>query len=253
MTQGPPAWHADPSGRHQYRWWDGLGYTDQVADGGVVSTDPHATPLTSSVPDRPGRSIALVVAAFVAVGVLGAAVALLVGRGGGTSGTGTFAGVIDGDDVAGVHRVRLGAGTALTIELDPDRGLDAVVGLVVARADARRIEDLYDEIGGPAQSLSEAFAVDVDLDGQVVFRTDVGFAGDEEQVLLVVPFDLEVLVVVAPFDPSFDSEGEYELTIEAFGLDTDDDDIDDLLEAVVEDRRIPRGFRELAEQQLALS
>lgn len=36
----PPAWHADPHGRHQYRWWDGTRWTDQVADDGTQSTDP---------------------------------------------------------------------------------------------------------------------------------------------------------------------------------------------------------------------
>lgn len=37
----PPAgWHPDPSGRHWWRWWDGLAWTDHVADGGPVFTDP---------------------------------------------------------------------------------------------------------------------------------------------------------------------------------------------------------------------
>lgn len=35
-----PSWQPDPSGRHHYRWWDGLQWSDQVADGGVVGTDP---------------------------------------------------------------------------------------------------------------------------------------------------------------------------------------------------------------------
>ena len=34
------AWHPDPTGRHQQRWWDGTKWTDQVADGGATSTDP---------------------------------------------------------------------------------------------------------------------------------------------------------------------------------------------------------------------
>jgi hypothetical protein len=39
----PPApaaqWFADPSGRHQHRWWDGSTWTEHVADNGVVSAD----------------------------------------------------------------------------------------------------------------------------------------------------------------------------------------------------------------------
>ena len=33
------SWEPDPTGRHQYRWWDSEQWTDQVADDGVQSTD----------------------------------------------------------------------------------------------------------------------------------------------------------------------------------------------------------------------
>jgi hypothetical protein len=33
-------WNADPTGRHEYRYWDGARWTDQVADGGVAGSDP---------------------------------------------------------------------------------------------------------------------------------------------------------------------------------------------------------------------
>lgn len=35
-----PGWAADPYGRHQWRYWDGTRWTDQVADGSTQSTDP---------------------------------------------------------------------------------------------------------------------------------------------------------------------------------------------------------------------
>jgi hypothetical protein len=35
----PAQWYADPSGRHQYRYWDGVAWTTRVADNGVESTD----------------------------------------------------------------------------------------------------------------------------------------------------------------------------------------------------------------------
>jgi hypothetical protein len=40
----PPAaiWASDPSGRHQYRWWDGTTWTAYVADNGKESQDPLA-------------------------------------------------------------------------------------------------------------------------------------------------------------------------------------------------------------------
>lgn len=37
---GPPAWVPDPTGRYQYRWWDGYSFTNQVASGGISYTDP---------------------------------------------------------------------------------------------------------------------------------------------------------------------------------------------------------------------
>ncbi len=33
-------WAADPSGRHQYRWWDGSAWTQHVVSDGVSSQDP---------------------------------------------------------------------------------------------------------------------------------------------------------------------------------------------------------------------
>jgi len=33
------SWEPDPTGRHQYRWWDGAQWTDQVANDGVQSVD----------------------------------------------------------------------------------------------------------------------------------------------------------------------------------------------------------------------
>ncbi len=36
-------WLPDPTGRHEYRWWDGSGWSDVVADGGVERSDPLAS------------------------------------------------------------------------------------------------------------------------------------------------------------------------------------------------------------------
>jgi hypothetical protein len=41
----PPAWAPDPSGRHQVRFWNGRCWTDSVADGGQVSSDPPNWPV----------------------------------------------------------------------------------------------------------------------------------------------------------------------------------------------------------------
>src|SRR5689334_16352500 len=34
-----PQWAIDPTGRHEYRYWDGMRWTAQVANAGVVVTE----------------------------------------------------------------------------------------------------------------------------------------------------------------------------------------------------------------------
>ncbi|HEX4217476.1 MAG TPA: DUF2510 domain-containing protein [Acidimicrobiales bacterium] len=36
----PPMWHPDPSGRFEYRWWDGQRWTSSVSRGGIQLDDP---------------------------------------------------------------------------------------------------------------------------------------------------------------------------------------------------------------------
>jgi hypothetical protein len=42
MTGRPAEWATDPTGRHEYRYWDGTAWTEHVSDRGVVGTDPPA-------------------------------------------------------------------------------------------------------------------------------------------------------------------------------------------------------------------
>ena len=44
-------WAADPFGRHELRWWDGLQWTESVSDRGVVSADPASWPVVDPMPD----------------------------------------------------------------------------------------------------------------------------------------------------------------------------------------------------------
>ena len=39
-TSGPPAWHPDPTGRHEHRYWDGSQWTEHVSDRGAAAMDP---------------------------------------------------------------------------------------------------------------------------------------------------------------------------------------------------------------------
>ncbi|HEU0170916.1 MAG TPA: DUF2510 domain-containing protein [Acidimicrobiales bacterium] len=40
MNASAPGWQPDPSGRHEYRYWDGSTWTDDVSDAGLTSVDP---------------------------------------------------------------------------------------------------------------------------------------------------------------------------------------------------------------------
>src|SRR6476469_1110962 len=45
----PAGWYADPSARHERRYWDGTDWTAHVADGGVTATDqPRGRPAPAS-------------------------------------------------------------------------------------------------------------------------------------------------------------------------------------------------------------
>jgi hypothetical protein len=41
-TTAAPAWYADPTGRFEYRYWNGSAWSEYVARGGQMSTDPIA-------------------------------------------------------------------------------------------------------------------------------------------------------------------------------------------------------------------
>jgi hypothetical protein len=62
MTSNPARWHADPTGRHQLRYWDGRAWTAHVSDRGVAATDPlpaaASSPRTAAqiTPSSEGRS-----------------------------------------------------------------------------------------------------------------------------------------------------------------------------------------------------
>ena len=251
---GVPAWHPDPEGRHQFRWWDGARFTDQVGDAGQVSVDPLApAPAPAPAPSRQ-RWPMLAIAAVLVVAALAAAWFFLVRDEG--SGTGTFEGRAAPDEL-GTHSVEVPGGTALSVVVEPGSDLDAVVAFVVTADDADRLEELFEDLGlVEVQSLEEAFdaADDGALDGfadddRAVFRTDVRFGGEEEELLLAVPFDVDVQVVVGPF--SAEDDDDYTVTIEAFSIDTSEgDDGEDVLEAVVDGDDVPAGVQALAEELL---
>ena len=243
---GVPAWHPDPTGRHELRWWDGAAFTDQVADAGVTATDPgHGAPrpagatnpaLPADVTGRKASKLPVILAALGAFVVVLALLILRDDSGGG--GTGAFEGTAS-DDEPGRHDVAVQGGTVVVVEVDPASDFDVVVGFEVSDDDADRIEELYE---------GTAFEEAAQESDGVVFRRDVGFDGDDEVTFLALPFDVDATVVVSGFEGS---GGDYEITIDDFELELDDGaDGDDVLDAVAEADGVPRAVREAVESTL---
>ena len=69
MGRQPEGWYADPTARHQFRWWTGRTWAAAVADDGVQSSDPDG--LTPGAPRWPsaGTSAADHAAVVAACGV----------------------------------------------------------------------------------------------------------------------------------------------------------------------------------------
>jgi hypothetical protein len=101
----PADWYSDPAGRHEYRYWDGSTWTDQVSDAGTVGTDPLGPPTVpaSAAAKRPTSTVWVMVAVVVGVAVL-AVVAFLVLGGGDDESAG------DGAPLEEVGGIELGTG-----------------------------------------------------------------------------------------------------------------------------------------------
>ena len=50
MSEQSGSWQPDPTGRHQYRYFDDGTWTDQVSDDGVIGSDPYAAAAGGTVP-----------------------------------------------------------------------------------------------------------------------------------------------------------------------------------------------------------
>ncbi len=162
----PPGWHADPTQRHHYRWWDGVEWSDQVSDFGVVSTDSGPVPGVSTArspgraarPDS-GRLVLLAAAVGIAVVVTGVFVALF--RDSATGGFGVSTGQIERRGRYSVELV-LEAGDIVRVRAEPEAGLDVQLGVVIDRAvaadaandltrdHAKELTELYPQLGPPS-------------------------------------------------------------------------------------------------------
>jgi Protein of unknown function (DUF2510) len=54
MNAPAPGWHPDPTARHEYRYWDGARWSDDVSDNGVTGVDPVGPGGLAGGPGGPG-------------------------------------------------------------------------------------------------------------------------------------------------------------------------------------------------------
>ncbi len=235
----------------------------------VAGSAPPVAPPVAPAPTGGGRrKILLVVGGVALVGIVGLVAANLLGSdilGADDSGSGSFEGEVSADEL-GRHEVAVGPTQVLVATVVPDDEVDVVVGLLVDPDEAERFAELYGSVAGPtdpAAAFGDASATAVDdlvaaagegPDAQVVFRSDIGFGGDEEAVLVIAGIAVDGAVVVAPFG---DAAGGYTVVIERFDLELDEESAADadgieLLEAVVASREVPSAVIELARDLLEL-
>jgi hypothetical protein len=59
MADQTSDWYTDPTGRYQYRYWNGVQWSDQVSNGGPSGTDPNPLdPNIAATPPAPGSRAA---------------------------------------------------------------------------------------------------------------------------------------------------------------------------------------------------
>ena len=170
------AWHPDPTGRHQYRWWDGARWTEHASDNGTAVIDPLDAPAAvvptpvvptpvvptpvvptpvvptsfpsplgapspvspASAPPKRRRTGLIVGGVAAAVLVVGGGAALLAGRGDGGADVslGEHDESLASDSGYVAYRLRLERGDAVRFRVEPGTDLDAVVSIVADTATA---------------------------------------------------------------------------------------------------------------------
>jgi hypothetical protein len=160
--------------------------------------------------------------------------------------------------------VSVGPTQVLIATIVPDDDVDVVVGLVVDADEASLFEDLYGGLAAPTEPAAAFDAASADAvdelvqgsgegdDALVVFRSDVGFAGDEEALLVIAGASVDGSVAVAPFG---DAAGGYTIEIERFDIELDEEEAAEaggaeLLRAVIAGQDVPSAAIDLARDLL---
>ena len=231
-----PSWQPDPTGRHDYRWWNGVHWSDQVGDRGVVTIDPvPVAPLADTdIPPlppaegrtepaaRPGGRVRRPIGgprrrlAVAAAGLLvaSAAVAVVVRRAvRPASGLGVVQVRLATGDSFGERTLRLDAGDVVRLRVEPAGRLDTRIVVLVAEPTARAMaralargsstsggdapDAIFDRVFSDARSVLTGGDAATQFADLIAFRQiDTGGAGRPDAEYLTVLVDADLTVVV---------------------------------------------------------
>ena len=202
-------WQTDPTGRHEYRYWDGSGWGDDVSDGGVGATDPMEpsrpawVPLPAPEPSGRKSRIPVIAAVVVVAALLGG---FLVtrggGGGGGASGLGTTKGHVNANGVF-IHHVEVPKDSVLLVKVIPQGNFDPILSIA---ADFPTIEQFKNNFGftrfgvGTVTTESNPAFSGVDLSavkGGIFLAAQRNSAGGAEQEVIPVSFPASLDIVVS--------------------------------------------------------
>lgn len=233
----PPAWHPDPQGRHEHRYWDGAAWTDQVSDGGKVGTDPvdapaapaatgavagggYAAPVGPAAtpgpagapmpgpPSKGGLSVGLLVGigAAVAIVIVGGLFAFKALSGDGGDGLGTSSGSVESSGDVAVHEVDLDEGDIVRVLVTPEGDFNPQVGIAATRDALTTFDfgsDSSDSTWGSNPATDEFFS-DADEDLACEISSD-----DLSRDIREVDCEQGTLVLLGSSDGRGDGEQEF--------------------------------------------
>lgn len=211
-----PGWHADPMGRHQFRYWDGSFWTDHVADGGTASIDPVVAaprPFVSGPAPMLGQAVKrrrskgpLIVGLVVVLALLAVGALFLIRRAG--DGSGTFARELEARGDTLRHPVQVPDDSVVLIRVaTDDGGFNPVIGF---SGDPETVDEYVDFFGSDAVRPDDEFPGTLPEDAQLLAVADGFEAGEDEVTFVGTPIggDFDVLVT-----GSGDSTGAFDLEI----------------------------------------
>ncbi len=166
-TGTAPGWHPDPSGRHDFRWFNGHVFTADVADDGARGFDPDLTP-SPSVERGRGRAAALTSLTLAVVAVTISWMPFLVVLG----------------VAAALSAIVLGIVAAARLRPGPDSGRRiavagiacAVVALGLSGIGMRSSRSVLDELRStrdPGEHVVRVLGCVVDTDGRAIATGEI--------------------------------------------------------------------------------